>query len=218
MRTNMRAPLTLTLLVAIAVTYLVQIGASVRYYTEVSSARMDEALIATLLTDQSRQWEGLGALTPGTLERHEYWRLVAAPFLHIGLAHLLLNAWALLQLGVLFETSFGSIRLLLVWVISSLAASATSVMFLEKSISVGASGAILGIAGATLVLMRNRRWQRRMRWRILFWASLTIVLGFTSPHIDNAAHVGGFMAGLAVGSLLRYGTVLPPATASATPR
>jgi membrane associated rhomboid family serine protease len=80
MRTNMRAPLTLTLLVAIAVTYLVQIGASVRYYTEVSSARMDEALIATLLTDQSRQWEGLGALTPGTLERHEYWRLVAAPF------------------------------------------------------------------------------------------------------------------------------------------
>ena len=200
----------MALLTAIVIMFIVQIGVSVHHYTETSSASFLDALFSTFALDQSENWRDVGAITHDTLDRGMYWRLLVAPFLHGGFFHIVLNAWALLQFGIVFEMTFGSMPLLLVWFFSSIAASATSAIFLTDRVSVGASGAIFGIAGALLVMLQKARWQRRLRWRLAVWAGLTIILGFASPEIDNAAHIGGFISGLALGGLLR---AVPMATA-----
>ena len=200
----------MALLAAIVIMFIVQIAVAVHHYTETTSATLVDALYSTLTLDQSENWRKLGAITHDTLDRGMYWRLLTAPFLHGGFFHIVLNAWALLQFGIVFEMTFGSVPLLVVWFFSSIAASATSAVFLSDRISVGASGAIFGIAGALLVMLQSARWQRRLRWRLAVWAALTIILGFASPEIDNAAHIGGVISGLVLGGLLR---AVPMATA-----
>jgi membrane associated rhomboid family serine protease len=194
-----RAPVTIVLLIAMAAGYLVQIAVSVHHYTSTSTASTADALLSTFTQDQSLQWESIGAITPYTLRGGDFKRLVIAPFLHGGIVHLLLNGWALLQFGVLLEWLLGSVWLIAIWFVCGVTASATSAFFLRGGISVGASGAIFGIIGVLVVVLGRQQWQHRLRIRIAIWAVLTIFLGFQSPAIDNAAHVGGFIAGLLVG-------------------
>jgi membrane associated rhomboid family serine protease len=194
-----KAPATIALLIAMIAGYLFQIAVSVRHYKTTSTATTAEALISTFTQDQAAQWEGAGAITPYTLRSGDFKRLLIAPFLHGGIVHLALNAWALLQFGVLLEWLLGSAWLLAIWFICGTAASASSAFFLHNGVSVGASGAIFGIVGVLVMVLGRQRWQQRLRIRIAVWAVLTIVLSFQSPVIDNAAHIGGFIAGLLVG-------------------
>lgn len=148
--------------------------------------------------------ELLGAnFPPRVLGGHEYWRLVASMFLHIGYVHLLVNGWALYQLGSLFEILLGSGRLLLVYFVSGIAGSLASVMF-TRSLSAGASGAIFGLLGALIAFLLKRRGNltpqaRSLLMQLLFWAGLNVFLGFSTPGIDNAAHLGGCAAGFLLG-------------------
>lgn len=146
----------------------------------------------------------LGALDSELVRAGEFWRLFTSLFLHIGLLHLLLNVWALYQLGAVFEMMFGSPRFLFTYFGSGLAASAASAFFTD-GISAGASGAIFGILGALITgIRRSPRW-RHQPWtqslvkQLLGWAALNVIIGFTVPGIDNAAHFGGFIAGLLFG-------------------
>lgn len=148
----------------------------------------------------------LGAIVPGMLERGEYWRLVAAMFLHIGLLHLILNLWALYQLGYVFEMMFGSVRFLVIYFLTGLTASVTSALFLDPGgLSAGASGAVFGILGALIVAIRrspvwrHEPWTRGFTQQLMGWAGLNVIIGFTLPGIDNAAHLGGFVAGFILG-------------------
>ncbi|HEV2853088.1 MAG TPA: rhomboid family intramembrane serine protease [Thermoanaerobaculia bacterium] len=160
--------------------------------------------------------ELLGAnFPPRVLQGHEYWRLVASMFLHIGFVHLLVNGWALYQLGSLFEILLGSGRLLLVYFLSGIAGSLASVMF-TRSLSAGASGAIFGLLGALIAFLLKRRGNltpqaKSLLMQLLFWAGLNVFLGFSTPGIDNAAHLGGCAAGFLLGLGLRekprYNTV-----------
>ena len=95
-----KAPATIALLIAMIAGYLFQIAVSVRHYKTTSTATAAEALISTFTQDQAAQWEGAGAITPYTLRSGDFKRLLIAPFLHGGIVHLALNAWALLQFGV----------------------------------------------------------------------------------------------------------------------
>jgi rhomboid protease GluP len=155
----------------------------------------------------------LGAIVPDLFAKGEYWRLLAAMFLHIGFLHLFLNLWALYQLGGVFEMLFGSPRFAATYFASGLVASTASALF-TNGLAAGASGAIFGILGALIVSIRrsprfrNAAWGKGLVQQLLFWAGINIVIGFTMPGIDNAAHIGGFITGLLLG--LQPHRVPPP--------
>ncbi|HUP63998.1 MAG TPA: rhomboid family intramembrane serine protease [Thermoanaerobaculia bacterium] len=147
----------------------------------------------------------LGAIVPGLLSRGEWWRLVAAMFLHIGILHLFLNLWALYQLGGVFEMLFGSRRFAVTYFVSGIVASLTSAIFIASNgVAAGASGAIFGVLGALIVSIRrsprfrHAAWTRGLLQQLILWAGINIIIGFM-PGIDNAAHIGGFACGLLLG-------------------
>ncbi len=147
----------------------------------------------------------LGAIVPWLVEQGEWWRLVAAMFLHIGLLHLLVNLWALYQLGYVFEAMFGSTRFVAFYFLTGVSASLTSAILREEGLSAGASGAIFGILGALIVAIRrspvwrHEPWTKGFTQQLMGWAALNVIIGFTFPGIDNYAHLGGFVAGLLLG-------------------
>jgi rhomboid protease GluP len=150
----------------------------------------------------------LGANVPPLVREGQYWRLVASMFLHIGFLHLAVNGWALYQLGALFEILLGSLPMLLVYFVSGIAGSISTVMFTHAGLSAGASGAIFGLMGALIAFLLKRRdiltpAARSLLMQLVGWAVLNVVLGFSIPGIDNAAHLGGFAAGLLLGLVQR---------------
>lgn len=158
----------------------------------------------------------MGGLTSETLSKGEYWRLFAAMFLHFGALHALLNLWTLYQVGGVFEVLFGTRRLLLVYLLCGLSSSLASASFMNaNTLGAGASGAIFGVIGAVIVgLRRSPRWRGQPWARGLFqqlvgWSIFMIVAGFAVEWIDNSAHLGGFVAGLALGLIPHR--VPPPA-------
>jgi rhomboid protease GluP len=183
-----RAPVTILLLVLIGIAFLAE--------TLLGGSTQTEVLLL------------LGAnVSPLVLDAHQYWRLVASMFLHIGWVHLLVNSWALYQLGSLFEFVLGSGKLLLVYFLSGIAGSIASVMF-TQSISAGASGAIFGLLGALIAFLLKRRQfltpqAKALLSQLVGWAVINVFLGFSIPGIDNAAHLGGCAAGFLLGLGLR---------------
>jgi rhomboid protease GluP len=137
----------------------------------------------------------------------QYWRLVTSMFLHGGILHLALNGWALYQLGGLFEIWLGSSRLLAVYFLSGIAGSIASVLWTEGP-SVGASGAIFGLLGALIAFLLRRHQAltpgaKSLLMQLVMWAVINVFFGFSTPGIDNAAHLGGCAAGLLLGLVLR---------------
>ena len=155
--------------------------------------------------DASGTLAKMGAIIPGTLSGPHLWRLVASLFLHVGVLHLLLNLWGLVQLGWVWETLLGSTRFVIAFFATGIVSSVVSALFVEPPGSVGASGAIFGlVTGLIVLLIRGQRWRtapwaRRLAWQLSVWAALSIGLGFLSPQVDNAAHVGGALGGIVVG-------------------
>lgn len=148
----------------------------------------------------------LGANYGPAVRDGQYWRLVTSMFLHGGWFHLILNCWALYQLAGLFEILLGSSRLLLVYFVSGIAGSIASVLWRDVP-SIGASGAIFGVMGALIAFLAKRRENltpqaKSLLMQLVFWAGLNVFLGISSPMIDNAAHLGGCAAGLAIGFFL----------------
>lgn len=139
----------------------------------------------------------------------EWWRLGSALFLHFGLLHIALNMYAMWDAGQWVERMYGYFRFALIYFAAGLAGNLLSlVVHAGQAVSGGASGAIFGLYGALLSylwLERSRMQPGEFRW--LFWAAIgfsvvTIVFGFLVPGIDNAAHIGGLVAGLLMGMLL----------------
>jgi len=150
------------------------------------------------------------------LGQGQWWRLVASMFLHIGFVHVLLNGWALFQLGPLVEAWLGSPRLLAIYFASGVAGSLASVLWRQVGLSAGASGAIFGILGALIAFLvrrhdRLRPAARSLLLQFLLWAGINVFFGFTNPGIDNAAHLGGFAAGLVLGWFMQENELRRPA-------
>lgn len=140
----------------------------------------------------------------------EYWRLLTAMFLHIGLMHILFNLYSLYSLGTLAESYFGHTRFLVIYLLSGLFGSLASYA-LSLSLSAGASGAIFGLAGAITVYFMIYRENFGARGRailqnMLVVIALNIFLGLSSTGIDNWGHLGGLLSGAAIawGILPRY--------------
>ena len=139
----------------------------------------------------------------------DYWRLITATLLHGGLMHLALNMWALWVAGTQVCRWFGNGQFLLIYWGSALAGSALSLHFsAQQSVSVGASGAVFGVLGALLagVWQHRERVPKALVNQLLtsqgLFVAISLGQGFTRPGIDNAAHVGGLLAGAAMAWLL----------------
>lgn len=166
----------------------------------------------------------LGALARERVLAGEYWRLLTAPWLHGSTEHLVGNGIALYILGMVCEAAFGRAQLVVLYVLSGLAGSIVSVL-LSPGPSVGASGAIFGLQGAAIVLLRRERDRllvrdRRVGFVLLIWAIYSIVSGLTQPFIDNGAHIGGALGGALVALRLHPVVLspLPPERAAAVRR
>jgi membrane associated rhomboid family serine protease len=147
-----------------------------------------------------------GALVRPAIFAGEWWRGVSALFLHADYWHIGMNMYGLIILGRFVEDLCGSLRFLIIYFAGGLLGSAASTLF-GKGLSVGASGAILGLLGAMIVLVLLRRTNFAERWRrIVLWNLVLVLLvqigaDFFVSIIDNHAHIGGILGG-AAGALL----------------
>lgn len=154
-----------------------------------------------------------GPLTAGG----EWWRLFTAMFLHGGLVHLAVNMYTLYDVGRFTERLYGSFAFLILYVLSGLLGSAASLWWNPSVNSVGASGALFGVLGASLVFMLDRRNGVPMGVMKVHAISLSVFVvygianGLAQTNIDNAAHLGGLLGGLLVGFALSrpLGSIAP---------
>ena len=152
-----------------------------------------------------------GANLPALVAGSEYWRLVTSMFLHVGLAHLVLNGCALYLFGALIERWCGKREMFVTYMLAGIGGSAASSWLANYAVSAGASGAIFGLLGAAIVLVLRfpSRFppplRRRYLFTLIYVAALELLFGATEAGVDNHAHAGGFAVGLAVGLVLRRG-------------
>jgi rhomboid protease GluP len=147
-----------------------------------------------------------GALIPGLVAQGEWYRLVTAMFLHVGIFHLLLNSFAIYVFGGLVEQALGTARFVAVYLVTGFAASTVSFAFGDPArAAVGASGAVFGLLGAWLAYNLRRRslsfGRANVQW-VLMLLAVNLVFGLVVPRIDWLAHVGGLVAGLLAGFLV----------------
>jgi len=181
--------------------------------------------------DQLMRW---GANNAGSVLIYgEWWRIVTAMFVHVGILHLATNMWCLWNLGLLAEPLMGSFGVLAVYILTGAAGNLLSTfsgwvlygpdwvrfhttpgfeMTAVFPAGAGASGAVFGIAGALIVLLKSKRLPlpplelKKLRKSVIYFAALNLVLGLSISggnlflhsglNIDNMAHLGGFGSGL----------------------
>ena len=176
--------------------------------------------------------------TPGQLEhfgannaylvlgRGQWFRLVSATFVHIGVIHIATNMWCLWNLGLLGEPLVGPFGLVAIYLLTGVAGNLLSIAWdvllaswlrqpLEfyAGMGAGASGAVFGIAGILIVLLSNHKlpipWPelKRLRTSVVRFSTINLIIGLGTAlpipgigvRIDNSAHIGGFLCGLALG-------------------
>ncbi len=156
-----------------------------------------------------------GATAPELILRGQWYRLLTATFVHVGLIHIATNMWCLWNLGLLGEPLLGPMGLVAVYVITGVAGNLLSLAFNIAvhdyiSVGAGASGSVFGIAGILIVLLSNKKLPipqfelKRLRRSVIQFAALNLIIGLGTVfmnviRIDNLAHVGGFLSGLALG-------------------
>ena len=154
-----------------------------------------------------------GGSWPPAIAGGQWWRLGTCIFLHAGIWHIGFNVFALWQIGPASEDLFGRARTLALFMVTGVAASSASYLFLD-GVGIGASGAIMGLIGLAA------GWGHRdgttvgheVRNRMVKWAVYVILFGFVIG-ADNVAHIAGFVAGGALGWVMPSKTQqpLPPA-------
>ena len=141
--------------------------------------------------------------------------------LHGSFLHLAFNMYALFLVGPIVERWYGSLRFLLFYLACAAAGSVASFVFGGDVPSVGASGAIFGLFGLLLASGRAHhpvdRQSRALVGQLGMLILINIAFGFAVPGIDNAAHIGGLLAGFVIGVLVPPHGVQTLATLWQTP-
>jgi membrane associated rhomboid family serine protease len=149
-----------------------------------------------------------------TVGEHRWETLVTACFLHDGIMHIGFNMLALWQAGPLVERLVGSARMAPMYLVAGAFGFLLSVEYgfftHSAGYTVGASGAISGIVAAALVVgWRLQGWAGPLTQAMARWLGFIIAFGLLSQafggNIDNAAHLGGAIAGGAIAAMWRRG-------------
>ncbi|RWR76724.1 RHOMBOID-like protein 1 [Cinnamomum micranthum f. kanehirae] len=156
-----------------------------------------------LLGPSSSTLEKMGALEVNkVVNKHQGWRLITCIWLHAGVFHLLANMLSLLFIGIRLEQEFGFVRIGMLYIISGFGGSLLSALFIKASISVGASGALFGLLGGMLSELITNWTIYANKFAALFTLVVIIVINLAVgilPHVDNFAHIGGFISGFLLG-------------------
>jgi len=148
----------------------------------------------------------MGALETGKVAKdHEGWRLITCIWLHAGVVHILANMLSLLLIGIRLEKEFGFMRIGTLYVISGVGGSLLSALFMVSNISVGASGALFGLLGSMLSELITNWTIYENKFAALLTLVIIIVINLAVgilPHVDNFAHIGGFVSGFFLGFVL----------------
>jgi len=160
----------------------------------------------------TRQW-----LFAPAIGAEEPWRFVTAAFLHSpgGYLHIIANMIALWMVGPFLETALGRARYLTLYLLSAVAGSVACLLLAQPlgtwyTAVVGASGAVFGLFGAVLVVLRRLKGNAA---GILGVIVLNVVIGFVVPGIAWQAHLGGLVVGAVLGAAYAYA---PPARRAVT--
>ena len=107
-------------------------------------------------------------------------------------------------IGPQIERIYGKIKYISIYLISCITSSALSLIINPNSISVGASGGIFGLMGALLMfaLIERKSIDKEYTIGLIKTIGINLVIGLVVINIDNAAHIGGFLGGIILGSVL----------------
>lgn len=142
--------------------------------------------------------------------RGHWWTMSTATFLHGGLVHLGFNMLWLRYLGPTVMREMGPSRFLVVFMLTGILGALVSNLYCVYFLghvpwpSIGASGGVFGLMGVLLAFGRRRggAWGRELQGRMALWGLIAGGIGFVMPGVNNAAHIGGFVAGIAIGYLM----------------
>lgn len=149
----------------------------------------------------------LGAKFGPLIAMGQWWRLVTAMFLHAGLLHIGFNLWCLFDLGPEVESLFSIQKFIVLYLVTGIFGFIVSLFWSPFGISIGASGAILGLIGI-LIGASFHHGQLGKEYRSQLWRWVIYIFAFAlipGLSIDNAAHIGGLISGLALGYLIPEG-------------
>jgi rhomboid protease GluP len=149
----------------------------------------------------------MGAQVGSLVLEGQWWRILTAMFLHFNWLHIATNAYSLYVVGGLIEPYYGSWRYVAVYLLSGIMGGLFLLAFMPPDVvGAGASGAIFGLLGATVVLglmLPGAARRSLIRWSFTIFA-LNIAFDLFNPEIGVWDHVGGFIGGL----LAAWGTGL----------
>jgi rhomboid protease GluP len=154
----------------------------------------------------------------------DWWLVVTAMFVHVGIVHLATNMWCLWNLGLLGEPLIGPFGVFAAYILSGAAGNLLSIgvnmldytSFPQNSadlaVGAGASGAVFGLAGLLIVLLKSPRLKidpkelKSLRRLVIYFAVVNFVIDFgvnrlsdyfaLGLYVDNMAHLGGFLCGI----------------------
>ena len=182
---NVFPPVTIALMLACVAVYLRQIW--------IGGLKGPDRVVAT------------GGMERGRVLAGEFWRLISAGFMHANTEHLIGNLVMLFVLGMACEHAFGGGPFLFLFVACCLSGSLLAMTSTHPE--VGASGAIFGLAGALIVMIRLGRKRIELRDHrvsavLAVWAGYTLFLGAFDPIVSNSALLGGLFGGSILGFFL----------------
>ncbi|KAL3498787.1 hypothetical protein ACH5RR_041519 [Cinchona calisaya] len=161
-----------------------------------------------LFGPSSNSLEKLGGLEWSKVaQQHQAWRLITSIWLHAGVIHLLANMLSLVFIGIRLEQQFGFVRVGVIYLLSGIGGSILSSLFIQHSVSVGTSGALFGLLGAMLseLLTNWTIYSNKVAalFTLVIIVAINLALGIL-PHVDNFAHIGGFISGFLLGFVLLF--------------
>ena len=154
---------------------------------------------------ESKESIEAAGLVKGAVRQGEWWRLLTCATLHVNFMHIWMNGYALLGLGRLMEFVASRYHLCLIFLLSALCGSFFSLFLIPNSTSAGASGGLMGLFGFLAIL----GYRRSEKLPSEFFRSIVISICFVGviglvgfAIIDNAAHLGGLIAGAICGAVM----------------
>jgi len=146
-----------------------------------------------------------GAVNGDLLFAGEWWRVITSQSLHVYFPHLVFNMAALLLLGAALERAFGSLRFALLYVISGSVGQVVSIVATPLLISSGASQAVMGVAGATVMAFLRGHVAGGILFIVLLGITgIQVGLDIMVAHTVKAGHWSGLCAGVVMGYICSW--------------
>lgn len=161
------------------------------------------AFVAQLATgNRAGQIYQQGALQAYATADGDYWRLITSAFLHGSVLHLAFNMYALYLFGPFVERALGTWRFVVAYLTAAMAGSiVVYLLAAPETVTIGASGAVFGLFGMALLFLLKARQDVRS---LLVLLAINAFISIAGPNISWEGHLGGFVAGVALGAAFAY--------------